>query len=62
MVAQKSYIKEILDDIIPADPEDLQVSEEAYELLERWCDKVTDAEERAKLSIKMMEFMDWSKS
>ena len=49
---------EILDDIIPADPEDLQVSEEAYELLERWCDKVTDAEERAKLSIKMMEFMD----
>ena len=48
----------IMDDIIPDDPDDLEVSEEAYELLEMWCDKVKDAEERASLSVKMMEFMD----
>lgn len=48
----------IMDDIVPDDPDDLEVSEEAYELLEMWCDKITDQEERAKLSIKMMEFMD----
>lgn len=34
------------------------VSAEAYELLDVWCDKVTDAEERAKLSIRMMEFIE----
>ena len=37
---------------------DKDVSNEAYELLDAWCDKVTDAEERAKLSIKMMEFIE----
>ena len=37
---------------------DTDVSAEAYELLEAWCDKVTDAEERAKLSIRMMEFIE----
>ena len=49
---------QIMDDIIPEDADDLEVTEEAYELLEKWCDKVTDREERAKLSIKMMEFID----
>lgn len=42
----------IMDAIISV--EDLEVTEDAYELLETWCDKVTDGEERAKLSIKMM--------
>lgn len=48
----------ILDNIIPDNPNDLEVTDEAYELLDMWCDKVTDQEDRAKLSIKMMEYMD----
>lgn len=35
-----------------------EITTEAYELLEMWCDKVEDEEERAKLSIKMLEYFD----
>ena len=42
---------------IPNGNED--ITSEAYELLEMWCDKVKNDKERAKLSIKMMEFVDW---
>lgn len=49
---------EIMDNIIPDDPDDMNVTAEAYELLEMWCDKVKDPEERAKLSIKMIEYID----
>ena len=38
--------------------DDIEVAEEACELLETWCEKVTNKKERAKLSIKMMEFVD----
>lgn len=38
--------------------DDIEISAEAYELLETWCDKVKNEKERAKLSIKMMEFVD----
>ncbi len=38
--------------------DDIDVTGEAYELLETWCEKVKSEKERAKLSIKMMEFMD----
>lgn len=49
---------EVMDEIIPNDPEDMVVTEQAYELLEMWCDKVEEREERAKLSIKMMAYTD----
>lgn len=48
---------EIMDEIIPDDPEDMEVTEDAYELLEMWCDKVEGQEERASLRIKMMEYI-----
>ena len=35
-----------------------QITTEAYDLLEIWCDKVEDEEERAKLSIKMLEYFN----
>ena len=47
-----------MNEIIPDDPEDMTVTEEAYELLEMWCDKVETQEERAKLRIKMMEYIE----
>lgn len=47
---------DIMESVIPDDDE-AQVSEEALELLEMWCDKITDVEERAKLNLKLMEFM-----
>lgn len=34
-----------------------KITNEAYELLEMWCEKVDDIEERAKLSIRMLEFV-----
>ena len=37
---------------------DADITSEAYELLEMWCDKVKNDKERAKLSIKMMEFVE----
>ena len=48
---------EVIDRAMSGLDED-DVSAEAYELLEVWCDKVTNAEERAKLSIRMMEFIE----
>lgn len=50
---------EVMDRVIPdyAD-DDFELSEEGYDMLEMWCDKVEDEEERARLSVKMMEFMD----
>ena len=47
---------DIMESVIPEDDE-IQVTEEALELLEMWCDKVTNAQERAKLNLKLMEFM-----
>lgn len=47
---------EIMDCAIPHDDSD--ITSEAYELLEMWCDKVKNKEERAKLSIKMLAFID----
>ena len=35
-----------------------QISDDAYELLEIWCEKVDDQQERAMLSLKMMEYTD----
>ena len=35
-----------------------QISDDAYELLEVWCDKVEDQKQRAMLSVKMMDYMD----
>jgi len=48
---------EVIDRAMSGLDED-DVSAEAYELLEVWCDKVTNTEERAKLSIRMMEFIE----
>ena len=45
----------IMDEIVR---EDMEITEEAYDLLDMWCDKVESKEERAKLSIKMLEFID----
>lgn len=46
----------IMDDIMPTENNDL--SNETYELLEMWCDKVENEEERAKLSIKMLDYVE----
>lgn len=35
-----------------------EITSDAYELLEMWSDKVNNKEERAKLSIKMIEYID----
>lgn len=35
-----------------------EITQEAYELLEIWCGKVEDEEERAKLAIKMLDYFD----
>lgn len=35
-----------------------QISDDAYEFLEIWCDKVEDQQQRAMLSVKMMDYMD----
>ena len=47
---------EVMDQILE-DADEMEISEEAYALLETWCDKVKKKEERAKLSIKMLEFL-----
>ena len=47
---------EVMDRVMPSSGTD--ITNEAYELLEMWCDKVGNDKERAKLSIKMMEFLD----
>lgn len=35
-----------------------KLTSDAYELLEMWCDKVDDEEERAELSVKMLGYFD----
>ena len=47
---------EIMDHAMPR--YDSKITSEAYELLEIWCDKVQNKEERAKLSIQMLAFID----
>ena len=47
---------EVMDQILE-DADDMEISEEAYELLETWCDKVKNKEERAKLSVKMLDLL-----
>ncbi|MDY4654843.1 MAG: hypothetical protein SO386_01210 [Eubacteriales bacterium] len=47
---------EVMDDILDG-ADEMEISEEAYDLLESWCDRVKSKEERAKLSIKMLEFI-----
>lgn len=47
---------EVMDRVIPES--DADITSEAYELFEIWCDKVKNDKERAKLSIKTMEFVD----
>lgn len=44
---------EFMDYLMP----NCKITNEAYELLEMWCEKVDDIEERAKLSIRMLEFV-----
>lgn len=46
----------IMDDSMPWS--DCEITTEAYELLEMWCEKVEDEEERAKLAIKMLNYFD----
>ncbi len=46
----------IMDYAMPRDDSD--ITSEAYELLEIWCDKVQNKEERAKLSIQTLAFID----
>lgn len=45
----------IIDNCMPSSNR-WEANESAIELLEMWCDKVEDEEERAKLSIKMLEY------
>lgn len=35
-----------------------QISDEAYEFLEVWCDRVDDQQQRSMLSVRMMEYID----
>ena len=35
-----------------------QISDDAYELLEMWCDRVEDQQQRVMLSVRMMDYMD----
>lgn len=46
---------EIMEDVISYHE---NISNEMYDLLEMWCDKVENEEERAKLSIKMLDYID----
>lgn len=48
---------EIMDSVMPY-AGDGEITNEAYDLLEMWCDKVANEEERAKLSIKMLDYID----
>lgn len=48
---------EILDCIIPDFPGE-HITDEAFELLMKWIEKVEDPEEKAKLNLKMLNFMD----
>lgn len=63
LIVANSYAKvslyHVLDEIIPDDPdEDERMSDEAYNLLSGWIEKVANKKERAKLNLKMLSFMD----
>ena len=45
----------IMDEIMPYSDSD--ISEDVYELMEMWCDKVESEEERAELRIKMLDYI-----
>lgn len=47
---------DILKEIIPSD--DTTISENAFDLLSMWIEKVSDREELAKLKLKMLDFLD----
>lgn len=47
---------EIMDRILTYTDEN--ISNEAYELLEIWCDKVENEEQRAKLNIRMLDYIE----
>lgn len=47
---------EVMENAMPR--RDSEITSDAYELLEMWCDKVKNIEERAKLSVKMIDFID----
>ena len=46
---------EIMSNVMPSFKE---ISSDAYDLLELWCDKVDDTEERAKLILQLTEYVD----
>lgn len=46
---------EIMEDVISYHE---NISNDMYDLLEMWCDKVENEEERAKLSIKMLDYIE----
>ena len=46
---------EIMSNVMPSFKE---ISSDAYDLLELWCDKVEDTEERAKLILQLTEYVD----
>ena len=48
--------KPILDNIIP--DKDEKITEDTFDLLNRWIEKVPRKTERAKLNLKMLDFMD----
>lgn len=48
--------KAILDNIIP--DKDEKITEDTFDLLNRWIEKVPRKTERAKLNLKMLDFMD----
>ena len=61
LLTLKSYNKdmnwyEIMDRILTYTDEN--ISNEAYELLEIWCDKVENEEQRAKLNIRMLDYIE----
>ena len=51
---KKNSWYEVLDRLMPAKG----ITEEAYDLLEMWCEKVETESERAKLRIKMMAYIE----
>lgn len=55
----KVSLYHVLDEIIPDDPDgDEWMSDEAYNLLNGWIEKVSNKKDRAKLNLKMLAFLD----
>ncbi len=46
----------VMEEVLPYSCDNMD--DEMYELLEMWCDKVENEEERAKLSIKMLDYIE----